>query len=109
MTPDQVHYGQADAVHAARQITLDEAFRANPERFGNCPGVVAASGLGVTETAELLATGRPLEPRVGAKFRASSAVSVGGLMRFPLIRATDFGWGVLRSLAARYLVAGFCV
>jgi putative transposase len=35
MTPDQVHYGQADAVHAARQITLDEAFRANPERFVN--------------------------------------------------------------------------
>ncbi len=35
MTPDQVHYGQADAVHAARQHTLDQAFRANPERFVN--------------------------------------------------------------------------
>jgi putative transposase len=33
MTPDQVHYGQVDAVHAARQETLDRAFRANPERF----------------------------------------------------------------------------
>jgi len=33
MTPDQVHYGQADAVHLARQATLDRAFRANPERF----------------------------------------------------------------------------
>ena len=33
MTPDQVHYGQADAVHAARQETLDRAFRLNPERF----------------------------------------------------------------------------
>jgi transposase InsO family protein len=33
MTPDQVHYGQADIVHAARQETLDRAFRANPERF----------------------------------------------------------------------------
>jgi putative transposase len=33
MTPDQVHYGQADQVHAARQITLDGAFRRNPERF----------------------------------------------------------------------------
>lgn len=33
MTPNQVHYGQADAVHAARQETLDTAFRANPERF----------------------------------------------------------------------------
>jgi hypothetical protein len=25
MTPDQVHYGQADAVHAARQATLEVA------------------------------------------------------------------------------------
>ena len=33
MTPDQVHYGQIDAVHAARQVTLDHAFRLNPERF----------------------------------------------------------------------------
>ena len=33
MTPDQVHYGQADAVHAARQATLDRAFRDTPERF----------------------------------------------------------------------------
>jgi len=35
MTPDQVHYGQADAVHAARKSTLDHAFRANPRRFVN--------------------------------------------------------------------------
>lgn len=35
MTPDQVHYGQADAVHAARQDVLDQAFRSNPERFVN--------------------------------------------------------------------------
>ena len=33
MTPDQVHYGQIDAVHAARQQTLDQAFQRNPERF----------------------------------------------------------------------------
>jgi transposase InsO family protein len=33
MTPDQVHYGQADAIHAARQVTLDAAFNKNPERF----------------------------------------------------------------------------
>ncbi len=33
MTPNQVHYGQADAIHAARQKTLDRAFAANPERF----------------------------------------------------------------------------
>lgn len=35
MTPDQVHYGQADDVHAARQKILDHAFLANPERFVN--------------------------------------------------------------------------
>jgi len=35
MTPDQVHYGQADDIHAARQTTLDGAFRANPDRFVN--------------------------------------------------------------------------
>jgi putative transposase len=33
MTPDQVHYGQADQIHAARQTTLDGAFSRNPERF----------------------------------------------------------------------------
>jgi putative transposase len=33
MTPDQVHFGQADAVHAARQDTLDRAFRENRARF----------------------------------------------------------------------------
>ena len=33
MTPNQVHYGQADAIHAARQEILDRAFAANPERF----------------------------------------------------------------------------
>ena len=33
MTPDQVHYGQVDQIHAARQITLDHAFEAYPERF----------------------------------------------------------------------------
>ncbi len=37
MTPDQVHYGQTDAVHAARQVTLATAFHENPERFVNKP------------------------------------------------------------------------
>ena len=37
MTPDQVHYGQTDAVHSARQLTLDRAFRENPARFVNRP------------------------------------------------------------------------
>ena len=39
MTPDQVHYGQADAVHTARQKTLDQAFQTNPNRFVNKPPV----------------------------------------------------------------------
>jgi putative transposase len=42
MTPDQVHYGQIDAVHAARQITLDQAFRENPARFVKRPPVPPA-------------------------------------------------------------------
>jgi len=33
MTPDQVHYGQAKDVHAARQDVLAQAYQANPERF----------------------------------------------------------------------------
>ena len=35
MTPNQVHYGQVDAVYAARQGTLDRACRDHPERFIN--------------------------------------------------------------------------
>jgi transposase InsO family protein len=35
MTPDQVHFGQTDAVYAARQHTLDRACRQHPERFVN--------------------------------------------------------------------------
>ena len=30
MTPDQVHFGQVDAVHAARQVALDRAFATPP-------------------------------------------------------------------------------
>jgi len=37
MTPDQVHYGQIDAIFAARQQTLDQAARENPNRFVNKP------------------------------------------------------------------------
>jgi putative transposase len=33
MTPNQVHYGQADAVIAARQAVLDQVFTQHPERF----------------------------------------------------------------------------
>lgn len=39
MTPDQVHYGQADAVHSARKIVLDDAFQRKPERFVRKPPV----------------------------------------------------------------------
>jgi putative transposase len=35
LTPAQVHYGEAEAVLARRQATLDAAFAAHPERFGN--------------------------------------------------------------------------
>ena len=37
MTPDQVHYGQADEVYAARQQILDRAFQSKPERFVKKP------------------------------------------------------------------------
>jgi hypothetical protein len=37
MTPNQVHYGQANDVYNARQATLIQAFQANPERFVNKP------------------------------------------------------------------------
>ena len=37
MTPDQVHYGQVDAVYDARQKILDHAFQTNPERFVKTP------------------------------------------------------------------------
>ena len=33
MTPASVHEGRAEAVHAARQVVLDRAFQAHPERF----------------------------------------------------------------------------
>lgn len=35
MTPNQVHFGQADAVYAARKLVLDQACARNPERFVN--------------------------------------------------------------------------
>ncbi len=37
MTPDQVHYGQANAIHAARTLTLAKAFRQTPARFVRNP------------------------------------------------------------------------
>jgi len=35
LTPAQVHYGEAEAVLARRQATLDAVFAAHPERFGH--------------------------------------------------------------------------
>ena len=35
MTPDQVHFGQADAVYATKQNTFDRAFLENSARFVN--------------------------------------------------------------------------
>jgi len=40
MTPHSVHYGQAAALRAQRQATLDAAFAANPNRFKNKPPVL---------------------------------------------------------------------
>jgi len=37
MTPDQIHFGQAETVYAARQATLDAAFISTPERFVRNP------------------------------------------------------------------------
>jgi transposase InsO family protein len=37
MTPDQIHFGQAETVYAARQATLDLAFLTTPERFVRKP------------------------------------------------------------------------
>ena len=37
MMPDQVHFGQADAIHEARQKILNLAYAANPERFVKKP------------------------------------------------------------------------
>ncbi len=39
LTPMQVHTGLADAVLAERQLALDAAYTANPERFGRRPVV----------------------------------------------------------------------
>ncbi len=47
MTPDQVHGGQIDQIHAARQITLDHAFEAYPERFVKRPPIPPAKPIAV--------------------------------------------------------------
>ena len=39
MTPNQIHYGQADAITAARQAVLAAAFAGHPERFVSKPPV----------------------------------------------------------------------
>jgi putative transposase len=37
MTPHSIHYGTAQAIHATRQATLDQAFLAHPNRFKGKP------------------------------------------------------------------------
>jgi len=37
MTPDQIHFGQAETVYAARQATLNAAYLTTPERFVRKP------------------------------------------------------------------------
>lgn len=37
MTPNQMHFGDVDAIHAARKRTLDAAFLRTPERFVSSP------------------------------------------------------------------------
>ncbi len=37
MTPDQIHFGQADDLYAARLATLNAAFLSAPERFVRQP------------------------------------------------------------------------
>jgi hypothetical protein len=58
MTPEQVHYGQIDAVYAARQHTLDQAFRKlnglNPEAYLNDILTRIADGHPINRIAELM-------------------------------------------------------
>jgi putative transposase len=42
MTPSSVHHGQSDAIRAARQSVLSNAYQAHPERFVRHPPLAAA-------------------------------------------------------------------
>jgi putative transposase len=42
LTPEQLHYGQAEAILEQRQRVLEAAYRAHPERFVNGPPSVCA-------------------------------------------------------------------
>ena len=55
LTPAQVHFGEAEAVLARRQATLDQAFADHPERFGHRRPQVAC-------LAETVYINRPAEP-----------------------------------------------
>ena len=37
MTPNQVHFGQAEAIYEARQVTLTQAYADTPNRFVKSP------------------------------------------------------------------------
>jgi len=47
MTPNQIHYDQADAVIAARQTVLDQVYAAHPERFVGKPPTPPAKPIAV--------------------------------------------------------------
>lgn len=47
MTPNQIHYGQADSIIAARQAVLEDAFAAHPERFVAGPPIPPAKPVAV--------------------------------------------------------------
>ena len=103
MTPDQVHYGQTDAVHAARQLTLDQAFRDNPERFVNKPPIPPAKPTAAynpptpksracdANSARLKSSKRPGSPPL-ASFSAIAA---------PTRHLTCVSWTGLRCLPER--------
>lgn len=47
MTPDQVHYGQSEEIHAARSLILERAAVDHPERFVNKPPTPPAKPVAV--------------------------------------------------------------
>ena len=52
MTPAVVHEGHAEAVYAARQAVLDQAYLAHPERFPRGAPAAATSGASLDQQAK---------------------------------------------------------
>jgi len=51
-TPASVHFGTAEAVDEARQITLNEAYVANPDRFSRRPSSPEMGDFGGSQVGE---------------------------------------------------------